>query len=719
MKIKKNQTNKNEILFERFKSLSIIPIIITLYLESEILIIFIINLFSQSFLITLFLFLLFHYLIIHFTIESFLYFMQFPLIGKSSFHSNGCSQANDLIIALSTFIDICEKIVENEEISLSEEYSNLLDVYEGINMLIYLYYEMKKKYGLSQYQKKLYDSLIIWRKHFKRFKIMQYFQENKKYMGEDTNMSLNKNLIQLIMDSNFIIKIAEDFICRKYHFLSFKKIHNFFYNDTFYSINQCKTIFSMKFKEKSSIFITSDNKILDFTIVDSTKLIKEMTNTIPFQNIIKKKKKKEFDNKMKLNINKNDESEEGENRLNTITSNNTNSSSNLNYRDNNKKRNLIIFCNPNSMIYEFFSPERYFFYFEGGCDILFWNYRGYGLSEGHCTFNNNRKDILELFDEIIKLNKWEKYGAHGYSIGGISATYLARNRNIDLLVSDRNFSTVSRIVESYPLGTFIKYLYKFVLLDRFYNEENYLFTKNAKCCKIILCDPLDEVVDNNGSVKSSISKYIIRNCIVNQKKENILEIFFEKEQINKFIESLLNIMIFFNKNLKNKENPFIINLKKFFECFTHGSEDLISFRNIPFKRLKILYINNFFNNFFIWGTRKFDVNENDNENKENYSYNTDNNIFYIDKAIEILNETVNMNYDLLKLNNENSNKALNDIKIIKNGIETLKEKIGMINYSQNLSKGYLIRLSCGHNSTFSVKQENIIVEILEGINFLN
>ena len=49
------------------------------------------------------------------------------------------------------------------------------------------------------------------------------------------------------MDSNFIIKISEDFTCRKYQILSFKKIYNFIFNDTFYSMNQCKVIFNMKF----------------------------------------------------------------------------------------------------------------------------------------------------------------------------------------------------------------------------------------------------------------------------------------------------------------------------------------------------------------------------------------------------------------------------------------------------------------------------------------
>lgn len=714
MKKKDNKSDEKEHLIRLFKLLSLIPLLATLLLEIEILLFFIIKLFLNNILLTIFLFLLFHYLLLHFAIEGFLYLIQFPIIGKTSLYSNGCIKANQLILALSTFIDICEKIVENEQISLSEEYSNLLDIYEGVNMLIYLYYEMKKKYGLSKYQKKLYDSLVIWRKHLKRYKILQYFKGNKLYMGEYTNMSLNQKIVQLILDSNFIIKIAEDYTCEHYHFLSFKKIYNFLFNDTFSSLNQYKATFNLKFKGKSNKFVTKDNIIIDFTIVDSTKLIKVLTNCIPFQELIKNKKKEENTNantntNSNKKKNKNKEIEEDEKSLNTIS----NISFISNIRNNNKKRNLIIFSNPNSMIYEFFSPEKYFFYYEGGCDILYWNYRGYGLSEGHCTFNNNRDDILELFDEIKKMNRWEKFGVHGYSIGGVSATYLAKNRNIDLLISDRNFSSVSRIAETYPFGSIIKYLCKFFLLDKFNNEINYLYTKNMKCCKIILCDPCDEVVENNGSVKSSISKYIIRNCIQNNKNENILEFLFEKNEKNKFIEALLNIMKFLDKNCFNKENIFILCLGHFFDCFIYGSEDLVNFRKFSSRRLKILNINNFFNNFFIWGTKNYDDIK---KNKDTSFFNTENNEFYIQKAIDILNLMPNMENYLNELVKDSN--ILDDIKIIKNGLIQIKNKINTIIFTKEISKGVLIRLNCGHNVIFSGKEENMVIEILEKINFL-
>ena len=141
MKIKTIQEDKKEQLIDLFKLLSSIPLLITFFLEIEILLFFIIKLFSSNIFLTIILFLFFHYLLLHFGIESFLFLVQFPIIGKSSLHGHGCAKANQLIRILSNFIDICEKIIDNEKISLSEEYSNLLDIYEGINMLIYVHKE--------------------------------------------------------------------------------------------------------------------------------------------------------------------------------------------------------------------------------------------------------------------------------------------------------------------------------------------------------------------------------------------------------------------------------------------------------------------------------------------------------------------------------------------------------------------------------------------------
>ena len=152
---------------------------------------------------------------------------------------------------------------------------------------------------------------------------------------------------------------------------------------------------------------------------------------------------------------------------------------------------------------------------------------------------------------------------------------------------------------------------------------------------------------------------------------------------------------------------------------------MANFRNINYDRLKVLYINNFFNNFFIWGAKTFKDDENNNSN-DNVNMNeddsdinllkTENIPFYLEKSIEILNKMLNMEKYMLTLNGNNN--VLNDIHIIKSGLIKMKDNLEMININENISKGYLIRLNCGHNNMFSGTQENTIVEIMERNNFL-
>ena len=46
----------------------------------------------------------------------------------------------------------------------------------------------------------------------------------------------------------------------------------------------------------------------------------------------------------------------------------------------------------------------------------------------------------------------------GYSIGGVAATHLAVNRKIDVLISDRNFASISKIAYCFPFGKILKFL---------------------------------------------------------------------------------------------------------------------------------------------------------------------------------------------------------------------------------------------------------------------
>ena len=209
-------------------------------------------------------------------------------------------------------------------------------------------------------------------------------------------------------------------------------------------------------------------------------------------------------------------------------------------------------------------------------------------------------------------------------------------------------------------------------------------------------------------MKSAVSRYIINK---NNKNENVLDNVLNSYEKNSFISSLLNIEAFMEKNKEFNSNLFIVYLNRFFESFSFGSEDLINYNKYNSKRLKTLYIDNFFNNFFIWGTKLND------ENKEkNIFYNRNNNLNYIEKSIDILNLMPSMESNLSELNNREN--ILKDIKMIKDGIIRIRDNFNKIKVDDDINKGYLIRLKCGHNVILKGNDEKILVKILEKENFL-
>ena len=173
-----------------------------------------------------------------------------------------------------------------------------------------------------------------------------------------------------------------------------------------------------------------------------------------------------------------------------------------------------------------------------------------------------------------------------------------------------------------------------------------------------------------------------------------------------FINALINIENFIEKNIEFNKNLFIVHLNKFFQCFSFGSENLIDYNIFQNRRLKKLYIDNFFNNFFVWGTR---ISEEKNE--QNIFYKTENNVKYIEKAIETLNILISIENNLSELNYREN--ILKDINLVKDGIERIKQKMDEIKIYDKVNKGYLIRLKCGHNIVLRGNDEKILVKILE------
>ena len=75
---------------------------------------------------------------------------------------------------------------------------------------------------------------------------------------------------------------------------------------------------------------------------------------------------------------------------------------------NSNEKNLVIVCGPNLTPFESFinSWDIDDLYLTNNTDILFWNYRGYGFSEGSANFNVICDDVLCVYDYITQNYNW-------------------------------------------------------------------------------------------------------------------------------------------------------------------------------------------------------------------------------------------------------------------------------------------------------------------------
>jgi hypothetical protein len=488
----------------------------------------------------------------------------------------------------------------------------------------------------------------------------------------------------------------------------------------------------------------------------------------------------------------------------------------------NKK--LMIICGPNAEPYQIFARNIFLNkYLSKGIDVLCWNYRGFGFSTGKASFDNIKSDVIEIYDDVKKMKIYKTIGVHGISIGGVPCCYLAnQKKDICLLISDRNFGQIEHIVKQYSLGKYLLFLYKLLFIPSSRNAENYM---ESNALKILLNDPKDEIVVEEGSLKSLLAeeyckKYLEMNChnlfdsisndinndktdksieletldesnnIIltnrnkkrNNSKDNLLNDIITnpskkdneiKDEKNKtaldiilpsdketFINCLINISeaLTSQKLSLHKKNTFCNKISKIFkkskieddEEYSHLKEeefqnssgliDLIrnkmssclkSFKsagdnlyNLTTKTSRynqILFIENFFNNLFIWGTY---------DKRDDYG-----SVYHSTEYIEVMiSSVINMLELFLSSQEIISFKKIDVIKDIecfynyiikiKNNLKFLgiknKNYFVLLNYGENyekelikLGRGNFVWLNCGHNGLPCIEENMVFKHYLK------
>ena len=417
-------------------------------------------------------------------------------------------------------------------------------------------------------------------------------------------------------------------------------------------------------------------------------------------------------------------------------------------------KNLVIVCGPNLTPFENLinSWDIDNLYLMNDIDILFWNYRGYGFSEGSADFHNVREDILCVYDYISSKYQYNKIAVHGLSIGGVPACYLASKRNINLIIADRTFGSVQDIIDTFPFGnSFLYYLAKIIFFPFVDNTQNFM---QGNCQKILLNDPEDKTIIDTFSLKTSISKKIIhelfhvRNAelnIRNISSTNILDYALEPNQSKEIFNAFkytINFLKNKNKNINDTNNSediiilertninsnfddkhqklnepnnettinnnmiqatlkdvserFYSKIKKLYTNFYSAGDSLFKFTEYMNNSI---HFNNFFNNLFVYGSEDLSMLE--------YSLC---NIHCVD---EMLNNFIQEADNFL---NSDEIRAYSDYHIYQNFsffVECIKNlKIFILSlHLENIEqewffelKGKLIPLNCGHILFYDEKE---------------
>ena len=537
-----------------------------------------------------------------------------------------------------------------------------------------IYKMIKGKYNnLSEISKKFLDLLTELKLNINNSEYNNHFNLLKSKKNNEINLNNNdinayNNIIKNIDDILFIIN--EFLFEEKFQFSKiFQYIKTFFSNDIFRTKEYSRMHAIFKKNESEQLTIISDGYKLDCLLVKCDDFIEE---------------------------------------------------------NNNMKKNIVIVCGPNLTPFENLmrSWDIENLYLKNNTDVLFWNYRGFGFSEGSASLTNVTIDIENIYEYIIKLNKYKKIAVHGLSIGGISACHLANKKKIDLLIADRTFGSVQNIIDNLFLGKYIHYLAKILFFPYINNSLNYIQTK---CIKVVMNDSEDLTIIDKISLKSQISRNIIEK-IFNEfksefnvrklKSEYILDYCFLPDEIDSFYNSFIYIInqtknydkygdkmqiekVY--KHSNNKELQENLNAKEFGEFFNKiknlffhfitCGDNLESFQYFDNSK-KHFY--NFWNNFVVFGC--------DNENFKNFS------ICTIQNNDAILGKFIDNLYEILANEDYSSFKIFNEIKKFVTDLNKLKTfllglHIKEMDFNNLLPlKGILIPLYCGHIAFYDDKE---------------
>ena len=610
-------------------------------------------------------------------------------IGKNSFIKFyfrafvAKKKAKLLIKYLTNFNSKIDKILDTEKMEEIHNQSQLISRSKIIQKYIDIYENIQNKYGtMRNYSNNFYEHLLSLKNKIENSTLKDIYNKIEKNEQIIITNENKNNLEEIKNEVEQIKKILIDFRESKSLCPNILNIKGIIYND----------ILQSKEFTRESLLIKRQN---------SQKLIINTNDDIKLDCLL-------------------------------IASDNNNNIERMA-----QSKNLIIVCGPNLIPYDnlITSWDIDTIYTNNNIDLLFWNYRGYGFSEGSADFDNICYDIISIYDYILANYKYNKIGVYGFSIGGIAACHLANNRNINILIADRTFGSSLEILDNFYLGKYIAYFGKILFITYVDNTSNYL---SSKCNKVILNDIQDQVIFDSISLKTSIAKNIIYKIfnetnpelnIRNIKSKNILDYALEPEQSSQFYSSFKYIISFLksknqrknieinnsindkilllneenlnniesiniNNNIKIKEvlDKYYDKIKTLFYNYFCPNNSFDIFLDYQSKKI---HFNNYFNSLVIYGPEDISL-KNYSICSTKYTENEINN--FISDIEEILN--------LEEINKISQHILYQKLNYFKESLKNIKIFVAGMNMEEienkwlRPMKGLLIPLNCGHTSFY-------------------
>lgn len=430
-----------------------------------------------------------------------------------------------------------------------------------------------------------------------------------------------------------------------------------------------------------------------------------------------------------------------------------------------KQKRLIIICNPNAAVYEYAQLQYEFmnYYLENDISVLLFNFRGYAKSTGYPTPTVNCKDALSLVKYLVDMDLAipGRIAVHALSIGGIMAAVLASKAEeigISLMIFDRNFSSLADTaaalihpITKYPLrdvlgweGNNIPYFLQGTGIRFSLNEDCMIRNRSNSVTFIVACDPNDEIIHNEASIKAGAARAIMENALFNKPlgfshlakcRENLMTCKKKEGQVDneKFVLAQPTFPIVFVTNLislqtklqsllsarnlstSNKQaytvlanafqsfvsmkvcgQPLKEALQNFLLDYELDELDAVRTKLIEKKtRMEANAISDWFYCLLIWQPR---VKLKDDKNSQNFE--------------DIIN-AVALSLRRLKVNEIDALDALkvsDEVIFFESLWTSLNDFYKLQTVDTNL---HLIPLTCGHNNSFKSKEWSTLVSLLE------